>query len=71
MGIHVTESRLSRDHRATTQDDGRVLVEATVADTADLRWWLLSFGAAVEVLSPDGLRAEIRSQARGMAALYP
>lgn len=71
VGIHVTESRLSRDHRATTQDDGRVLVEATVADTADLRWWLLSFGAAVEVLAPDGLRAEIRSQARGMAALYP
>ena len=71
VGVHVTESRLSRDHRATTQDDGRVLVEATVADTADLRWWLLSFGAAVEVLAPAGLRAEFRSQAQGMAALYP
>ena len=34
-GIHVTESRLSNDHRATTQADGRVLVE--VLGPASLR----------------------------------
>ena len=37
-GAHLTESRLAPDHRTTEQEDGRVLVEATVADTAELRW---------------------------------
>ena len=67
---HVMESRLAPDQRTTTQDDGRVLVEASVADTADLRWWLLSFGAGVEVLSPETLRDEFRCHARGLQSLY-
>ena len=70
LGRHVTESRLAPDHRATTLADGRVLVEATVADTADLRWWLRSFGSAVEVLAPESLRAEFRDDARALRALY-
>ena len=68
--VHLRESRLARDHRAADMEDGRVLVEATVADTADLRWWLLGFGSAVEVLGPAPLRAEFREQAEAMRALY-
>ena len=68
--IHLTESRLSRNHRATAQPDGRTLVEATVPDTADLRWWLLGFGAGVEVLGPPGLRAEFKDQAERLGGLY-
>ena len=69
-GRHLTESRLAADHRATEQPDGRLLIEATVADTADLRWWLLGFGAGVEVLAPAHLRAEFAGHARRMGALY-
>lgn len=68
--VHLTESRLATDHRATEQSDGRVLIEATVADTADLRWWLLGFGSDVEVLAPETLRAEFRDQARRMRSTY-
>ncbi|MDE0193079.1 MAG: WYL domain-containing protein [Gammaproteobacteria bacterium] len=68
--IHLTESRLSSDHRATAQPDGRTLIEATVPDTADLRWWLLGFGAGVEVLGPEGLRAEFADQARRLGTIY-
>ena len=49
---------LSEDHRTTEQSDGRILVEATVADTSQLRWWLLGFGSQVEVLEPISLREE-------------
>lgn len=69
-GQHLTESRLAADQRVTEQADGRIPIEATVADTADLRWWLLGFGAAVEVLAPDTLRAEFAVQAHRMGALY-
>ena len=68
--IHLTESRLSANHRATAQPDGRTLIEATVPDTADLRWWLLGFGAGVEVLGPAGLRAEFADQARRLDTIY-
>lgn len=68
--LHLRESRLARDHQATGMDDGRVLIEATVADTADLRWWLLGFGGAVEVLEPASLRDEFQRQAEAMRALY-
>ena len=68
--VHLTESRLATDHRTTEQKDGRVLVEATVPDTADLRWWLLGFGGAVEVLGPETLRTEFREHVRRMEAMY-
>jgi predicted DNA-binding transcriptional regulator YafY len=52
---HLRETRLSEDQALFDRPDGRVLVRATVADTGELRWWLLGFGEAVEVLSPKDL----------------
>ena len=69
-GAHLTESSLGPDHRATEQEDGRILVEATVADTAELRWWISGFGSLVEVLGPAALRDEFREQARALAEMY-
>ena len=54
----------------TQLDDERVVVRATVENTAELRWWLLGFGDLVEVLSPADLREEFRLRAAAMAALY-
>ena len=69
-GAHLSESRLASDQCVTVQDDGRVLVEATVADTAQLRWWLAGFGSLVEVLGPASLRDEIREEVRRLAGMY-
>ena len=70
VAAHLRECRLASDQRITDQADGRVSVEATVLDTADLRWWLLGFGNAVEVLEPASLRDEFRDRTRAMAAVY-
>ena len=69
-GAHLTESRLAADHRVNERKDGRILIEATVPDTADLRWWLAGFGSAVEVLEPASLRAEFREHARRLRVMY-
>ena len=69
-GAHLTESRLAPDHRATEQENGRVLVEATVPDTAQLRWWLAGFGSLVEVLEPESLRKEFAEKALRLARIY-
>ena len=69
-GAHLTESSLAPDQKVTQQEDGRLLVEATVADTAELRWWLAGFGSLVEVIGPASLRREFREEARRLAEIY-
>lgn len=67
--LHLAERPLS-DDQALTEGDGYTEVRATVADTAELRWWLLGFGEHVEVLRPAALRRAMRAHARAMAGLY-
>ena len=69
-GAHLTESSLAPDQQVTRQEDGRLLVEATVADTAELRWWLAGFGSLVEVLGPASLREEFREEAWRLGDIY-
>jgi len=45
-GLHLLESPLSRDQRVDVRDD-YFEVEATLADTARLTWWLSGFGEKV------------------------
>ncbi|RMD80285.1 MAG: WYL domain-containing transcriptional regulator [Gammaproteobacteria bacterium] len=59
--FHLRERRLAEDQRLTAAKDGRIRLEATVADTEALRWWLLGFGDGVEVLAPEALRKELRA----------
>ena len=66
----VEELPLSKGQKLTEQDDGRTLVEATVAGGDELRWWLLSHGSGVEVLEPVDLREQIRKEVRELAVMY-
>ncbi|MHB8425707.1 MAG: helix-turn-helix transcriptional regulator, partial [Gammaproteobacteria bacterium] len=70
LAVHVQETPLSKDQAIEPFDDTRVRVRATVNDTGQLRWWLLSFGARVEVMGPPKLRAEMRETCRAMARRY-
>lgn len=54
----------------TEQPDGNVLVEATVADTGQLCWWLLGFGGRVEVLESTKLLDEMHKLASKMISKY-
>jgi len=67
---HLRESPLSEDQTLADQPDGRVLLKAGVADSRQLRWWLLGFGAAAEVLKPESLRSDFRSIASALARAY-
>lgn len=67
---HLSERVMSKDQNLTHQKDSRVLLEATVMDTLELRWWLRGFGHKVEVLGPKALREEFKAIAKGMAKTY-
>lgn len=68
--FHLTERRLADDQTLKQTRDGLYRLTATVADTAELRWWLLGFGGGVEVEGPKALRGEFRDMSRNMARMY-
>ena len=69
-GQHLLETPLAADQRVGDEDDEHFRLTATVDDTAQLRWWLLSFGSKMEVLEPAGLREEMANQAYWMNRMY-
>ena len=69
-GIHLLQAHLSADQVAEELGDGAVRIRATVRHTERLEWWLLGFGARVEVHGPKALRNSIAEGHREAAALY-
>ncbi len=68
---HLYETALGQDQTLTEEPDTQtVLLEATVLDTEELRWWLLGFGDQVEVLEPGALRAVFRGMAERLYREY-
>ena len=56
--------------RASWNKDGSYVLEVPFSSEPELRMDVLKFGADVEVLSPDSLRAEIRTRVAAAALLY-
>lgn len=69
-GLHLLETRLAADQVTSDEDHDHFRLTATVNDTAQLRWWLLSFGSKVEVLEPAELREAMAHQAYWMNRMY-
>ena len=66
----LTEARLSEDQEIIAMEDGWSKLTATVNDTRQLRWWLLSQGAGLEVCAPQSLRQEIKMEIYDSFKLY-
>jgi len=69
-GHHLLETPLNEDQKTVEKEEGQLQVEATVKDSAQLRWWLLGFGAYIEVLTPKTLRKEFIDTCQGMTETY-
>lgn len=68
--LHLYEAPLATDQELTPIDSATVRLQATVNDTPQLQWWLLAFGANVEVIGPPELRRKFAGAAKAMAAAY-
>ena len=69
LASRLEETPLSEDMLIKHKDE-EYLLTATVADSWQLRWWLLSWGSAVEVLGPKQLREETVDEVRDMYDIY-
>jgi predicted DNA-binding transcriptional regulator YafY len=69
---YLQETPLREQHVLGADENrpGWTLVHATVYDTWQLRWWILSLGQNAVVLSPDNIRNSIIEEVRGMLGAY-
>jgi predicted DNA-binding transcriptional regulator YafY len=67
---HLWETPLSLDQEIIPDQSGWVRLQATVPDTAQLRWWLMGFGDWLEVLEPASLRDEFSNMAQSLHHIY-
>ena len=66
----LSETPLSVDQMVRMLDDGQARITATVLDTVELKWWLMSFGPEVEVFAPKKLRRQMAEAISAVATRY-
>lgn len=69
LATYLSETPISEDQK-TPYEEGSYQLSATVHDTWQLHFWILSQGAGIEILSPSTLRASIAEQLRNASRQY-
>jgi len=70
IGNYIREKKWHATQLLTTRDDGSLQFEVEVAITAELKNWIMGWGAAAVVLQPQSLADSICKEARGVAENY-
>ena len=69
-GDHLFETPLSKDQQIKELADHHLRITATVPDTPQLEWWVMGFGAGVEVVAPSDLRGRVSITVQELSRLY-
>ena len=67
---YISEKVWHKTQKIKPQKDGSLIFEARVAGTDEIKFWLMTWGSKAEVLSPKGLREEMRIEAEVMLQKY-
>lgn len=66
----LEETPLSTNQQITTEGADRFILNAGVVDSWQLRWWILSQGANIEIISPPKIREKTRETLNRALAQY-
>ena len=61
---------MSESQKVTVKSNGNIVVEATVEDTYQFRWWLMSLIDKVTIINPKRLHAEFKEVVKELAFKY-
>jgi len=70
VAARVREATWHPTEQVAPQDDGSLVWRARVSGTIEIRLWILSWGADVEVLEPNTLRNDVAETLRSALAHY-
>jgi hypothetical protein len=66
----VKERQIHATAKYMDLKDGSLKLTMTVSSTAEVLWWVLSFGANVKVIHPKELRDEVKKQVATLSEIY-
>lgn len=66
----VKETRWHRSEQTVALEDGSLLWRAWIAEPQEMMPWVRGWGAEVEVLEPENMRAAVAEEARKMVEIY-
>jgi len=66
----LEETPLSTNQQITTEGAERFILNASVVDSWQLRWWILSQGANIEIIGPPEIREKTRETLNRALAQY-
>lgn len=69
LARHLQEKLWHPSQKFRELPDGRVELSLRVADTLEVRRWILGFGAQAEVVEPESLREALRQEAEAVAKM--
>jgi predicted DNA-binding transcriptional regulator YafY len=67
---YIKEKIWHDTQKIVPQKDGSIIFEAEVAGTEEIKFWVMSWGSKTEVIEPESLRDEIRSEAEALLGKY-
>lgn len=67
---YVRESNWHKSQILLPQTDGSLIAEFHLADTQEIKRWIMSFGPSATVLEPEELAAEMRHDLTRMLEAY-
>ena len=70
IAAYILERTWHETQEIQTLNDGSIIFKAEVAGIAEIKYWILKWGANAKVLKPDSLRAELRAEAEAMLGNY-
>lgn len=67
---YIKEKKWHESQTIIENADGSINFEAEVAGIREIKFWLLGWGAEVQVLAPESLKREIQAEITAMRKLY-
>ena len=67
---YIAERKWAKVQKITNQKDGSIILDMTTSGWWDVKKWVLSFGAAAEVIEPAAMREEIQAEFKAALSRY-
>jgi predicted DNA-binding transcriptional regulator YafY len=67
---YIREKVWHETQKIESLSDGAIIFEAEVAGIAEIKFWILKWGAKARVIKPDSLRQAIQAEAEAMVGNY-